>query len=298
MEKDTFKDFIANVKEMITDAFGNEYTINVAEYLKNNGVVLTGLSIIEKDSNGSPIIYLDNFYDYYMDGLTYDEIISKIKNLYLEHKDIDGFDEKAFFDFKKASEKIIYRLINYKENKNVLDGIPNRRILDLAVVYYYVVELKEDFSACAMITNAIIEKWNISEGDLYDIARVNTPKMLPCKIKSIQEVINKQSLFEFGMGDKSLDFMYVCSNQLSSNGAVCMIYPKVLSEFSSAIDEDLYILPSSVHEVILLPASSWCSAYSLREMVASVNENEVMTQEVLSNNVYRYERSSGDISIA
>ena len=139
MEKDTFKDFIANVKEMITDAFGNEYTINVAEYLKNNGVVLTGLSIIEKDSNGSPIIYLDNFYDYYMDGLTYDEIISKIKNLYLEHKDIDGFDEKAFFDFKKASEKIIYRLINYKENKNVLDGIPNRRILDLAVVYYYVI---------------------------------------------------------------------------------------------------------------------------------------------------------------
>ena len=164
-------------------------------------------------------------------------------------------------------------------------------------------------SATALIHNEHLKKWGITEDTLYDDALKNTPVLLKssitpmssllheiakeCKDERAVKVVDEIESDE-GIGEEAL---YVLTNSSRVNGAACMLYDNLLGSFAEVIHADLYILPSSIHEVILLPKINTFNKSDLLNMVREVNEQGVAEDEVLSDNVYEYNRKDGVITL-
>ena len=298
MDKERFTDFKEDILCLVSDMLISEAKCSLTTTRKNNGLLLNGINVTPNENKIGTIIYIDGFFEDYNNGSSRWEIAERICEIYRTNKDRVDFDIKDFESFETASARIAYKLINYDANKAFLELVPHRRVLDLAVIYYYLTDIAGDAMASAVIKNEHLDMWQTDEKTLYKIARANTPQLLPKRLQSMQEVLNGVIPFEYGVGDKCLDIMYVLTNDKGINGATCMVYPHVLSEFANRIQEDLYILPSSIHEIIIVPKTMISNVADIRNLVSFINDTEVSEDEVLSDTVYYFERHSGMIEVA
>lgn len=295
-------EFLECIKKQIARRTGDNVYIN--HVVKNNGYELDGIVIMEEGNNISPNIYLNHFYNEYKNGVTIDDITQDILRLYNENKNKIVIDSKFFSDFDNLRSCIVYKVINYERNKQLLEQIPHKKILDMAVVYYCLIEQFEDMSATALIYNTHMYSWKVTESDIYRAAYENTPKLLNFSIQSMaslfMEKIKTDELCDVTYDDlKGLEEndMFVLTNESRLNGASCMLYDNVLKEFADSVESDLYILPSSIHEVILLPKREIYNINDLKSMVHEVNTEEVSPDEVLSDQVYTYDRANGMLTM-
>lgn len=90
--------------------------------------------------------------------------------------------------------------------------------------------------------------------------------------------------------------MFVITNTKNINGAAAILYDDVLHELANNLESDLYLIPSSIHDIVAIPAEG--DPDELSGMVADINKTQVCTQERLSDNVYFYNRKDGKVSIA
>jgi len=281
-----YKEFIDVIKKKARSLAGPEGSVNVNHVIKNNGYELDGLVIMEKNRNMSPTIYLNGFYEQYQEGTSIDRIMETISCIYEENKDRILVDVDKLLDYDFMRHRVVYKVINYKSNKKLLEDVPHKRILDLAVVFYLLLEQDETGHSTVLIHNSTVESWKVSTDDLYSEAIINTPNLLKSRIVSMSDIINWPS--EEEIVKEAAKDMYVLTNESKINGAACMLYEDVLYEFANKIGRDLYILPSSVHEVILLPKQEDYRKNFLVNMVREVNMEGVATEEILSDKVYEY----------
>lgn len=217
-----------------------------------------------------------------------------------------------------VSSQITYRLISLQNNINKLESMPHKIVGDLAKVYYLILKMDEQGITSAAITNALAESWKIDVSTIDELAERNTPSLLPPVIRTMREIImnmiSEQELFaeNFGVDEKSdleeyLDVMtkpsdkekmFVLSNCKGINGAGCLLYQGLLKGFADKLGSNLYVLPSSTHEVILIPDSKRLQKSSLEDMVKDVNETQVPVNEILSNKVYYYNRETDNLDLA
>ena len=147
---------------------------------KNNDTKITGLMIREDDHNTSPIIYLENFYaDLHKKTLT--EIVEDIWELYQDKKLPSNIELSTFFHWEDDRNRIVMKVVNYEYNEALLKTIPHNRFLDLAIVYYYIYDMNEDYEATIMITNAHMHMWSVDLRELKEVAYENYRKFYePC----------------------------------------------------------------------------------------------------------------------
>ena len=179
-----------------------------------------------------------------------------------------------------------------KENRELLEQMPCIRFLDLAVIFYCLIAVGEEGTASVAVKSEYRKVWDITLPQIYEQAKINTPKLLPYVLQTMLEVLGELC---DGMDTSGAVPMYVLTNQLRMNGAACILYPDVLRECSRKIGGDLLILPSSIHEVILMPDHGNGNRAELREMVEEINQTQLEAEEVLSGQVYRYERNTNKI---
>lgn len=289
----TYIDFIEYIRSRAEKAAGKGGITYINHIIKNNDKELDGLVMLEKDHNVAPAIYLNDCYDRYLKGTSIDEIMTDILSKYYRSKDSLELDHANFSSFEKIKDKIVYKIINKEKNQKLLKEIPHETILDLAIVYYCIVARFEDRCATALIYNKRLKMWNISDSDLALAASENTPRLLRSQIRPINDIIAEISTSkqEASICDDiplAENPMYVLTNESQFNGAACILYENLLYDFASSIGSDLYILPSSVHEVILIPKNEFPDKDNLSCMVKDINESEVAADEVLSDHVYEY----------
>lgn len=292
-----YGDFLQCVQERTKEKAGEGGVVSINHVIKNNGCELDGLVIMEKGRHISPTIYLNGYYQQYQSGKKMDDIVCEIIQVYAENKDKLQIDAEYFEDFGKVRKCIVYKVINYSRNKKLLETVPHKRLLDLAVVYYCLLGQSEGESATALVYNTHLEKWKITEQQLYYAAVENTPNLLQSQIRPMSAIIKAMLGEEEPESRSDSEEMYVLTNQSRMNGAACILYEDVLYQFASKIGHDLYILPSSVHEVILLPKLETYDREELEKIVREVNTEGVAKEEVLSEHVYTYSRSDGMISL-
>jgi hypothetical protein len=297
-----YQEFLKCVKKRTSKTAGEGGMVTINHIIKNNGFELDGLVIMEKDRHISPTIYLNNFYEQYEAGRNLEEIIAEIEQIYTEHKDSIHVNPDDFSDFNTVKKTIVYKVINYEKNIKLLEKVPYKRILDLAVVFYCLLEQRSEGNATALIYNSHVESWNVTEDDIYQAALNNTPQLLESIIKPmstiIQEIMNEEEFIADSEepGETSKE-MFILTNRSKINGAACILYEDVLFDFAEKIRHDLYILPSSIHEVILLPKLEAFNKCELQKMVREVNSEGVSLDEILSDNVYEYNRKDGMLSL-
>jgi hypothetical protein len=230
--------------------------------------------------------------------------------LYEKSRVETNFDVEFFADFEKVKGRIVYKLINYQKNQEILKEIPHRKIFDLAIVYYCLISNDSIGNATILIFNKHMDMWGVLEEELYSISERNTERLLGMEIKNMDDIMmeilqdsvdgrmggeESRQVMESMKEDGKRSPMYVLTNREKMNGAICILYSQVLNDFAQAIGNDLFILPSSIHEVILVPAEPGITKEELERMVKEVNETQVEEEEVLSNQVYFFSRRSGKI---
>lgn len=313
-----FDDFCLEIKELLLDKFDEDYKIELNNVTKNNNIQLAGIIILRPNESISPNIYLNNYYIKYCNGLALREIIQNITEEYYNAKiqgDVDTIIE--CLEFSKVKSNIVYRLINYKKNEMLLKQMPHTKFLDLAVTFHCLVRNNEEGIGTIRITNQHLKMWNIEMEELVQYAKENTPRLFPPVVQSMRKVIEKLMKEErilqkeypynpfnqeaclvdnYHMEEDSSnydqeDHMLVVSNQRNINGASCMIYTDLLKEIADHLDADLYILPSSIHELIIVKNDTNYNKEVLKEMVTDINLTQVPIEEVLSDNIYFFSRN-------
>ena len=290
-----YKEFVEYIKMNAGYIAGEGGNITINHVIKNNGCEMDGLVIMEKGKDIAPTIYLDSFYELYTNGENIKNIIRQIEVIYEQNKNNVTFDVNILKHFDTIKDKIVYKVVNYRSNEKLLEQVPHKRILDLAVVFYCLLDNEYGRSATALIYNNNLKNWNVTIDDVYRAALKNTPDLLHSKISSMAALFEKCGVNvdgeEVDLKDYVPSDMYVLTNESKLNGAACILYENVLYDFAQKLGADLYILPSSVHEVILLPKLSMFEKDELVNMVKEVNTEGVAADEVLSDHVYEYNRT-------
>lgn len=245
--------------------------------MKNNSVKLTGLVIVSKESNVAPNIYLESYYERYKNGTELEILVHEIISQYRIAKCVQKINLSFVCDWEEAKKMIAYKVINRDLSLNQGDG-------------------------SILVHKQLCDMWNISEEELFQTEEKNTPRLFPPSLKSVHDVVCELWEERFGEEAKvSADCqigMYLLTNKQKHTGAGVMFYDGILKDMALAFRGDLYILPSSTHEVIILPAVEGESAAELAEMLKEINTAMVDKEEILSNHVYCYKRETKELCIA
>lgn len=307
--KMTLKKFAKQIQILVSERLGAKYQVRIKEMQKNNGVRLQGLIILERAQNISPTIYLDDFYEAYQHGFELERIVEKILQIYKEDMPKESIDMSFFRDFLKVKDRICYRLIDAGKNKELLEMIPHVRFLDLAICFYYAYQGRVLGEGSILIYNTHMEMWNTSTEELLHLAQENTPVIFPWECKPMETVIEEllqehyektgEAMLERHEQEQFLEEMpmQILSNQSRVQGAAVILYPGLLEKMADELQGSFYIIPSSIHEVILLPVKSMKAVDELKDMIREVNRTQVERQEVLSDRLYIYSKDRSCIEI-
>ncbi len=286
-----YQQFVAATKEKVALSLDNDTQLHVHTTLKNNGLERTGLTISDNSVNIFPTIYLEEFYQQYQNGYSLDEITESIIHVYHEVKFEHMWNVNAIKDFSLIKSKITYKLIHAKKNEILLQSLPHVPYMDLAIVFYVLFDVDDTGIATIPITNDLAALWDTDSDELYRIAKTNTPKLLTASLKPMRVVIEELLGNECENIVLKEDIMFVLTNQLRNFGAACLLYDGILQQIAIELGENYYILPSSIHEMIIVPESKSPNREQLIEMITEINETQVEHEEILSDNVYYYDHS-------
>jgi len=297
---DEFKNEIVDkIREFLPETF-KDAEVSLQIVTKNNDLQLTGLTIRSVGTNISPTIYLDTFYEDYKNGKSLQEIMKKIAEVRVFHDVNDDFDTTQITDYRRCKDRIIPRLVNAERNSEHLASRPHIYMEDLAVEYAIFLGSDEGGLMTVPITDALINSWNISLDELHSMAISNIPTVIPSTIRTMCEVIREMlsddiddELFDGAVAADNL--MFILSNKHKMYGASAILDKAILKEMEDKVGRKFYILPSSIHEQIIVPYSTDNASY-LANMVREVNATQVGPEDFLSDHVYLYD--DGEITIA
>ncbi len=300
-----FKSFAELVKSEVIQKVGNGCRVQLNDVKKNNGVILKGLTIRQWNCNISPTIYLNNYYTDYISGKsTLAHIIDCVLDTYNRNKIGQCVDMRFFLNYGDIKDHVIYKLINTERNKELLEDIPHIEFLDLSIVFQCLVSQEEFGLSSILIHNTHLKLWDVTTEELYQAAIDNTPRLLKYEITGMAEVLcnimQEEAPDQFDSDGWMMNFsndipMYVLSNRHKIEGAACILYPHVLSNFADTINSNFYIIPSAVHEVLLLPTNQCEKNVEILNMIREINDTQVSAEEVLSYSLYYFDRQTGKI---
>lgn len=212
----------------------------------------------------------------------------------IDSNSITGKRSMGSMNLEQIKERVIYRLVSAEANREILSQIPHIPYLDLAIVFVLLLKIEDEWQLSHVINNQDLEQWGIRPEELYRLAEKNTPRMLPASWKELRSIlmdfVNESELDDIPELDPH---MYVLTNQEGLWGAAAILYPDMLKNIADWLEADLVILPSSIHEIIIMPeVEKGLQGEALEAMVREVNQKEVMEEEVLSYRVYRYDRET------
>lgn len=296
MREAIVKELVGAVKEMA----GNGYSVTAQETTKNNGVKMLGIEIRKPEETVVPRLYVDGIVDRVEDGfMTVEDAAKKVFEMYQnsETPEIEMNVEKLI-DRKFILDHVEYQLVNAERNAEKLKDIPGKKIADLVAIYRVVVSAGEDGAMSYVLTKAILDRSGISFEELDEAAKKNTEKS-GFSVRTMNEVMYELMGVNPGPEIEEPDGpqMYVLTNTRKLHGANIMLYKEYLEIAAEKMNEDFYIIPSSIHELIAVPVSAQ-GLEELREMVKAVNDNQLAPEEILGYEVYRYNRETGEVEVA
>lgn len=260
-----------------------------------NGTVKHSVEVSNAESGVFPCVNLDKYYMQYKSDEDIDTLLEKIVLDCKSEVSVKLTDISDFTYWENIKTRIFARLINTEKNVSLLSEIPNREYLDLSLVYYVRIETEQQGEyGMIQIRNWHMLQWEVDENILFQTARENLSGKEEALLESMAEILNSY----LGTADNGIH-MYVLGNTSRLNGAVQMCNRELLHKIAENFKDDVWILPSSIHEVVLLPAG--CAengAEGLADIVREVNDTQVEANEILSYHVYLYRRDTNEVVIA
>ncbi len=295
--------------EVVTEKFKNylpqdyqDMEVRV-EPVKKVNCILDGITLVggEQERRILPTLYINHMYDCYMESNDLQGVLQAAVTQMVEL--MQNHSQMPTLDWENAKSNIVFQLVNTEQNKEMLLNMPHREFQDLSIIYSLVVSIEAQGIQNIKVDNSLAAWLGFDEEQLFNLATVNTKRILPPCIKSMNEMMHEM----FSEGNMPAEMiveempleqtMWIITNNRNLNGAVSMLYEDKLHMLAQQMDTDLYILPSSTHEVIAVSASMG-EPEELAQMVSEVNMSQVALEDRLSNQVYHYDKDLRKLTLA
>lgn len=297
-----YEQFQQALLEEVRHMVGERYQLQVRMFVKNNGVKKCGMVIRDGETGMAPVLYLETYYRQYQSGVALQHLAKLLLQDYLRIRIDPQVKESFFRDYHRVSGKLYCRLIGAEANEALLKQIPYEEWLDMAVVYYYSVEEEIIENATILIHREHLALWNITEEELKKTAWENTIRDFPPVYKSMQEILREFSQADPGTTEEEKKMyqeqvvdtpLHVLTNTGRMFGAVALCYPGQLKKIGLEIRGNFWVIPSSIHECLILPDDGNQNQKALDQMVREINASQLEPQEVLSDHVYYFHTATG-----
>ncbi len=275
--------FLEELKQRVSEKLGSEVQIKTQRVRKNNNVVYLGLILHRKGCNIAPTLYVNSLYEEYKRGADLADLAEHVVTSYHQGTIKTDITMDFFMDFEQVKERIAYRLINAEMNKELLEDIPHILYLDWAICFYYAFYHESIGDGMILIHNSHMDMWKTNHEELMRLATENTQRMFSPMLISMEELL--KDMWTEPVASK----LYVLSNEQKCHGAVALLYPGMLQKATDLLGGDFYVLPSSIHEVLLLKKQENDDTDVLLDMISEANRNHVMEEELLSYHLYYYD---------
>ena len=282
------------LKKNVENSLGEGYAISLHEVIKNNGIIHNAMTIRQEGSNVAPSIYFDELFDMYKEGEPLGRITDAVLKIYNECRVEGNMDFGFFKDFDEACPLLSFKLAYAKPNMERLRDVPVKYFEDLVMIPVCIIDIRENEHGSITITEDHLKMWEISKEELWENIMDNTTVVFPASVRKISDYVG----FNYEDMENILDNIFVVSTKSGYQGACAALYPGVLRRISEKVDDDLFIIPSSVHEIIVMPMRG-CSIPPefIRMMIHEVNSSVIEDEEVLSPSLYYYSRYREELKI-
>ncbi|SEK95927.1 hypothetical protein SAMN04487770_104156 [Butyrivibrio sp. ob235] len=295
MDFETFKENLAkDVKETLELRTGSDFSVENHTVDKMNETY-EALTVKPEDSIIGVNLNATALYKELDSGKTYDDIVSGAADVAenaLEHK--MAFDLETFKDYDTMKGTLAMEVVSAEKNAEILETVPHKDMEDMAVVYRFVLGDTDQGSGTILVTNQMLDNYGVTPEQLHEDAVKNAPEIRPLVIQGMGEVLAKQ------MGVEDLEMlglnippeqeqMFVASVEGNVHGAGVLAYQDFMDKASERVNGDFFILPSSIHEVLIIPDNGNFDLKSLENMVKEVNATTVDPADQLTDNVYHYD---------
>jgi hypothetical protein len=295
------KKFLAHMPAEYADCKVRSYLVKKVNQ-NREAIVLwnEGISI-------APNLYLDDMYEEYVKSGDLDTVLSKAAEKLCKHKKYIPELGQHPSQYLKL-ENVVFTLVNTEWNRDLLADVPHREFHDLSLIYRVVVNITDEGMSSIILRNEILELMGIvSEEQLYQVAMENTIRLFPLCISKLDDlmmelvgIIEKAPEIEI---DELVDYksgsgprIFTISNNNRLNGSAVLLYNNVLQKIADNLANDIILLPSSINDLLLLPAGE-IEPRTLEQMVLEVNQTVVDESERLSNHIYFFSRKQGNLQL-
>ena len=294
MDYESFKEkFVEDLKDRL-DEQGADVKVSVNTVNKLNESY-EAVTVTPEGSNIGVNIGIDKFYDAMENGRSYDEVVDKaveVVNSGITQR--PDFDIDSLSDYSQMKEKLAMEVVSAEANKEMLETVPHQNMEDLAVVYRFILN-SDDSEASILVTNKLLANMRVTPEQLHSDAIKNAPLIKPVVIKGISEFmveklgIERAKMMGIVLVAPEDECMYVASVLDETYGASVIAYKDFMDMATEKSGGDFYILPSTIHEVIIVPDNGALDLKYLEFFVKTVNSTQVLPKDKLSDNVYHYD---------
>ena len=295
MDFETFKENIAkDLKEAMESRMGNEYEVRTQSVEKMNESY-EAITIKPADGEIGVNINATSLYDAVQNGTPYDTALDRAADMAEgSFRDQPDFDIAAFSDYSRMKNTLAMEVVSAERNAALLETVPHKDMEDMAVVYRFVVGDTPGGTGTILVTNQMLDNYGITAEQLHEDAMRNAPEIRPMVIEGMAEVLAKQmgvenaEMLGFNIPPEQ-DVMLVATVEGNVHGAGVLAYEDFMDKAAERVDGSFFILPSSVHEILIIPDNGQFDLHSLENMVREVNATTVDPVDKLTDNVYHYD---------
>ena len=295
MDYEEFKEqFINAVKERLYEQ-GSDMNVSVNEVKKLNESY-EAMTVTPEGARVGVNIGIERFYDAYNEGRPFDEVVDKaVETINHGINERPDFDIDSFTDYDQMKEKLAMEVVSAETNKEMLENVPHKDLEDMAVVYRFVLSSNDEGRASILVTNQMLETMGVTPEQLHADALVIAPQLKPAEIRGMSEVMAEMMGMEQAemMGIMPMrpedEQLFVATVPDKTHGAGVLAYQNFMDQAAERVGGDFFILPSSIHEVLIVPDNGKMDLKDLEAMVRDVNATQVAPADKLTDNVYHYD---------
>lgn len=302
------KEFTNEVIKMLEEKTGK--TIIKKDVIKNNGEKCVGVAA-QTHNDATPVVCLKEFYEDYKNGKALDEVLDELYNTFkvgVEQSEKLKNQMNLLRDSNYVKDNVMAKVVSLKDNPYLTDKLYTAdEDLGIAYIYYIDVDAGECGSGSCVLSEEIYSDLDFNKKELHELAMKHTEEKENAILLGMQDVIARMMGADFGetnlLKDKNKNVedekMFILTNESKTNGAITILYKDVIRDVADRLNKDIFIIPSSIHEVIIVPKKDESDDRDrLTGMLREVNGASVPDNEVLSNDLFEYTRAEDELKIA
>ena len=288
-----FKEFVNKLEQDLKDAMADispGATVDVRSVEKLQEGSYTGITISPAGGNVGMNLNANQLFDQMQDGQSYEGVLAvAVSTAERGLHDMPAVDVSELMNYEAAKKYLCFDVVGSDRNADMLEKVPHTDKENISMVYRLQLDSTENGAATVLITNAMMEQFGVTKEQLHADAMENAQEIRPADFRTMAAVMAEMMGMPEEMMADMAPPMYVATNQDKVQGAAVMFYPDFMDQAAKELGGDIFILPSSVHEVLILPDDGNMNAQELKEMVTSINASEVSPEDRLTDSVYHYD---------